>query len=120
MKILFYDGNINRFSRPTSFTHYNIVNAGAGYTNNVQELESYQKLWGDNTIVLTNSIVALDHDFGWNQEEEHTEIYFYIESERDFIRCDRLTSREIREGHNIMKMFMNNEFEIEEHAAGKE
>lgn len=110
MKILFYDGPIKRWSRPTSFTHYNTVDAGAGYTNNVRELEAYQKFWGDNTIVLTNSMVALTHDFGWNQSEKHTDIYFYIESEHDFIRCDRLTFREIREGHNIAKLFMAGEF----------
>lgn len=113
MKILFYDGPIRFWSRPTSFTHYNTVDAGAGYTNNARELESYQKLWGDNTIVLTNSIIALDHRYGWNEKENHTDIYFYVESKHDFVRCDKLTDREIREGHNIMTLFRGGEFDTE-------
>ena len=113
MKILFYDGGIRWWSRPTSFTHHNTVNASGGYTNNKKELEAYMGTFGENTTILTNSLVALDHRYGWNKEDGHTDIYFYVESKRDFVRCDELTEREIREGHNIMKMFMNGAFDLE-------
>lgn len=67
----------------------------------------------DNATILTNSLIALDHRYGWNEKEKHADIYFYIESKQDFVRCDRLTEREIHKGHNIMKMFLNGEFNFE-------
>lgn len=39
MKILFYDGDIRWWSHPTSFDHYNTVNASGGYTNNKKSLK---------------------------------------------------------------------------------
>ena len=68
---------------------------------------------GEYAAIFTNSLVALDHRYGWNEKENHTDIYFYVESKQDFVRCDKLTEREIREGHDIMKMFMNGEFDLE-------
>lgn len=113
MKILFYDGDIRWWSRPTSFSNYNTLNASGGYTNNIEELNAYMDKFGKDTTILTNSIVALDHRYGWNEKENHTDIYFYVESKHDFVRCDELTEKEIREGHNIMKMFMNGVFDLE-------
>ena len=113
MKILFYDGDIRWWSRPTSFSDYNKLNALGGYTNNIEELDAYMEKLGKDTTILTNSIVALDHRYGWNEKENHTDIYFYVESKHDFVRCDELTEKEIRKEHNIMKMFMNGVFDLE-------
>lgn len=116
MKILFYDGDIHWWSIPRSlpsnFFNYNRVDALWGYSDNIKTLDLYRKTLGEDTIILTNSIIALDHRYGWNEKENHTDIYFYVESKHDFIRCDELTEREIREGHNIMKMFMNGAFDL--------
>ena len=112
MKILFYDGNIRWWSRLTSFSNYNRLNAAWGYTDNIKELNAYREKFGEDTAILTNSLVALDHRYGWNEKENHTDIYFYVESKHDFVRCDELTEREIREGHDIMKMFMNGDFDL--------
>lgn len=113
MKILFYDGDIRWWSRPTSFSNYNRLDASWGYTDNIKTLDLYMEKLGEDTIVLTNSLVALDHRYGWNEKENHTDIYFYVESKHDFVRCDELTEREVRRGHNIMKMFMNGAFDLE-------
>lgn len=113
MKILFYDGSIRRFSRPTNIKYHFPIDASNGYSNNLEDLQSLIKDFNGDPIVLTNSLVALDHRYGWNTKENHTDIYFYVESKHDFVRCDKLTDREIREGHNIMKMFMNGEFNLE-------
>ena len=113
MKILFYDGDIRWWSRPTGFPNYNRMNASWGYTDNIKTLDLYLEKLGEDTVILTNSLVALDHKYGWNKKENHTDIYFYVESKHDFVRCDELTDREIREGHNIMKMFMNGAFDLE-------
>lgn len=112
MKILFYDGDIRWWSRPTSFSNYNILSASWGYTDNIKELNAYREKFGEDTTILTNSIVALDHRYGWNEKENHTDIYFYVESKHDFVRCDELTEKEIRKEHNIMKMFMNGAFDL--------
>jgi hypothetical protein len=113
MKILFYDGSIRRFSRPTNIKYHFPIDASNGYSSNLEDLQSLIKDFNGDPIVLTNSLVALDHRYGWNEKENHTDIYFYVESKHDFVRCDELTEREIREGHNIMKMFLNREFDLE-------
>ena len=112
MKILFYDGDIRWWACPISFYNYNRLNASGGYTNNIKALNLYRDKLGEDTTILTNSLVALDHRYGWNEKENHTDIYFYVESKHDFVRCDELTEREIREGHDIMKMFMNGDFDL--------
>lgn len=114
MKILFYDGDILRWLRPTKFSNYIKLNALWGYTNNIKDLDTYMEKLSNDATILTNSIVALDHRYGWNKKENHTDIYFYVESKHDFIRCDELTEKEIRKEHNIMKMFMNSAFDLEE------
>lgn len=111
MKILFYDGDLRWWVHPANFSNYNL-NASGGYTNNIKELNAYRDAFGEDTIILTNSIVALDHRYGWNEKENHTDIYFYVESKHDFVRCDELTEKEIRKEHNIMKMFINGVFDL--------
>ena len=119
MKILFYDGDIRWWaiprSLPSNCSNYNRIDASRGYSDNIKTLDLYREKFGEDTTVLTNSLAALDHKYGWNKKENHTDIYFYAESKYDFVRCDELTEKEIREGHNIMKMFMNGAFDLEGH-----
>lgn len=112
MKILFYDGDLRQWVCSASLSNH-ILNASDGYTNNIKALNAYKEKFSEDCTVLTNSLVALDHKYGWNKKENHTDIYFYIESKHDFVRCDELTEREIREVHNIMKMFVNGAFDLE-------
>lgn len=118
MKILFYDGDLRYLAipgvLPASFSNYSVINALWGYTDNVKALDLYREKCGEDTPVITNSLVALDHKYGWNKKENHTDIYFYVESKHDFVRCDELSGREIRESHSIMKMFMNGAFDLED------
>lgn len=113
MKILFYDGDIRWWACPSIFSNYNRLGASWGYTDNIKALELYREKLGEDSTILTNSLVALDHKYGWNEKENHTDIYFYVESKHDFVRCDELTEKEIRKGHNILKMFMNGVFDLE-------
>lgn len=112
MKILFYDGSISWWACPSSFSNYNRLDGSFGYTDTIKTIDLYKENLGEDEAVLTNSIVALDHKYGWNKKENHTDIYFYVKSKRDFVRCDKLTEKEIRKGHNIMKMFMNGAFDL--------
>lgn len=113
MKILFYDGDIREGFCPSSFSNYSKLNATCGYTNVIKTLDLYKEVLSKDATILTNSIVALDHRYGWDEKENHTDIYFYVESKHDFVRCDELTEKEIRKEHNIMKMFMNGAFDLE-------
>ena len=111
MKILFFDGPIRNWSRPASIEYHLTVDAAYGPADNEAVLlEAHHYL--NNAIILTNSLVALNHKYGWNKEDGCTDIYFYVESKHDFVRCDELTEREIREGHNIMKMYLNGAFDL--------
>ena len=112
MKILFYDGDIRWLCRPATIKHYNIIDAAHGPSNNIEQLKWLCLNYCD-CILLTNFLAALDHRYGWNEKENHTDIYFYVESKHDFVRCDELTEKEIRKGHDIMKMFMNGAFDLE-------
>ena len=112
MKILFYDGDFRQWCRPATIRYYHTIDAAHGPSDNIKQLELARLNYYD-CVIFTNSLVALDHRYGWNEKENHTDIYFYVKSKRDFVRCDELTDREIREGHNIMKMFMNGVFDLE-------
>lgn len=113
MKILFYDGDIRQWDRPTNISrNYHILDAARGPSDNIERLELARLNYYD-CVIFTNSLVALDHRYGWNKKENHTDIYFYVESKHDFVRCDELAGREIREGHSIMKMFLNGAFDLE-------
>lgn len=114
MKILFYDGDLRQWCRPTNINHiyHTVLDAAHGPSDNIELLERARLNYYD-CVIFTNSLVALDHRYGWNKKENHTDIYFYVESKHDFVRCDELAGREIREGHNIMKMFLNGAFDLE-------
>lgn len=112
MKILFYDGDIRQWDRPTNISYNYILDAAHGPSNNIERLELVRLNYYD-CVIFTNSLVALDHRYGWNEKENHTDIYFYVESKHDFVRCDELTKKEIRKEHNIMKMFINGAFDLE-------
>lgn len=113
MKILFYDGSMfdffNEDQKYLDKSDWNLVDASFGPTKCYKRLMSLPK----NSTVVTNSLVALSHVFGWNEKENHTDIYLWWEKYHDFIRCDRLTPKEIREAHNIEKMYMAGTFEEE-------
>lgn len=115
MKILFYDGSLTEALRKPNFSKkysFGLVDADLGPTANYTKLKelSDEKFNGN---ILTNSLVALSHVFGWNDKEKCTDIYLWREKYHDFIRCDRLTLKEIREGHNIEKMYMAGSFDEE-------
>lgn len=106
MKIYFEDGQLHR-PNSINFKYHYLVDARYGYTSNAALLNCIKNL--DNDVsVYTNSVVALNNDFAWNDVLKVPEIYLVKEDE--FIRIDKLTDRELREGHNIMKMYMSGEF----------
>ena len=115
MKIYFYDGYIaddNLFKDLTNLipekVNY-IIDAGYGPNANLSMLQRINQA-KPNVTILTNSILAFNTQYGWDNKKDHPDIYLYVESKKKFIRIDKLTDREIRYAHNIGTMYLAGEF----------
>ena len=122
MRILFYDGDLQTHN-PESYIFLTsiigkqgdckgkvyIIDAGLGPTRNRKDLDELLHRVPGATII-TNSVVALNHYYGWEYKENHTNIFLWDEKESDFIRIDCLTDKDIREAHNIEKMYLAGAF----------
>lgn len=111
MKIYFEDGKLqDRYDLP--FLYDKAIDAGDGYSKGDNELLialKYTSKSRPNYKIYTNLITALSNEYAWNEELQVPDIY--IRNKRgEFTRVDKLTNRELRQGHNIMKMYMAGEF----------
>lgn len=115
MRIFFYDGLLDAAPVPQC-EHYELVDAKYGPDCNRIRLEcsliSSRNIECSNFAIVTNSILALDHAYGWNHSENHTDIYLYVVPLKDYVRIDKLTEKELREGHNIAKMYLAGIFDF--------
>lgn len=86
------------------------ITASHGYSQNVHQAQVVKRKKKE-MIVVTNQIGILSHEYGWrNDLSEHERIY--ILENGSFISINDLTSKEIRECHNIMRMYMNECFNL--------
>ena len=108
MKILFEDGILRNLGYLSE--GYWVVDAREGVEANIAALDFLAREHPD-AMVYTNSIFALHRNYTWNAELGAHEAYIYIKKERYFVRIDALTKRELKEGHNIAKMYVSGEFE---------
>ena len=109
MKIYFEDGELRPF---WSEIHYKIdvvIDAKFGYSFCEDMLLRFKHNNYD-AVIYTNMITALSNEYAWNKELEVPEIYIR-NKDGIFTRIDELTGRELKEGHNIMKMYIAGEFE---------
>lgn len=109
MKIYFEDGNLAT-SGYLPIDHYIVVNAGSGVNSNINLLDTI-KANNPNTTVYTNSIFAFSNVYAWNKELKVPEIYIRAGEHMVFTRIDKLTTRELREGHNLAMMYLAGEFD---------
>ena len=109
MKIYFEDG-ILRDSSQLPFTCYTLVNAAYGVSRNFSVLDELVEYEPD-AIVYTNSIFAFSNEYAWNEELKVPEIYIRAGEHMLFTRINKLTTRELREGHNLAKMYVSGEFD---------
>lgn len=84
-----------------------VIGAGDGVEANVALME---KLWKDSARwnVLTNQIVLLDNKYCWDEAFAIPErAYIFEPMQEKFYHIQELTDKEIRECHNIMRMYLN-------------
>ena len=114
MRIYFYDGDLKNAAFPQSLYNnkvhtLNVVDGRYGPKANTEQLDETLKL--PRQFILTNSLIALSHKYGWNEEENHTDIYLYVEELDKYVRIDELTDKDIRYAHNIEKMYLSGVFD---------
>ena len=109
MKIYFEDGQILPQSMlPFKYNHK--IDAADGYSYCDDALYWICKN-EPNSVVYTNALSALYNGYVWNEDLNVPELYIRPRANyKEFVRVDKLTNRELREGHNLMKMYMANEF----------
>ena len=109
MKIYFEDGKLVT-SGYLPIVDYYAIDAKYGVSSNMAQLDTLREC-EPNAIVYTNQIVALDNEYAWNEELKAPEIYIRAGKHMIFTRIDELTTRELRAGHNIAKMWISGEFD---------
>lgn len=108
MKIYFEDGELLHFSLLPVMPKYE-VHANKGISDNIELLDLIAEKDAD-AIIYTNSIFAFNNMYAWNEELKAPEIYIRAGKHMEFTRIDKLTNRELRQGHNLAKMYVAGEF----------
>ena len=108
MKIYFEDGELVT-SGYLPIRDYYEIDASKGYSHNEERLERIREKHY-NAIVYTNQIAALQTKYCWNKELKVPELYIRAGEHMIFTRIDQLTTRELKEGHNLEKMYISGEF----------
>lgn len=107
MKVYFEDGILYEGAQKYLGCKF-LINAGVGYTMSEWTLEKIRKEEPE-ASVYTNSLIALDNRYCWNEELKVPELYLKTKT-GDFVRVDELTDREIHRAHNLMAMYRNGAF----------
>ena len=108
MKIYFEDGELCNICQ-LSFTPDFVLDASKGVSRNLSELDGIAEYHPD-SIIYTNSILALDNRYAWNKELQLPEVYIRAGEHMTFTRIDNLTPRKLTEGHNLAKLYLSGEF----------
>ena len=111
MRIYFEDDHLAWASTlPVAEEVTAIIDASAGVNSNIDALDMLLKRQPD-AVVYTNSIFAFSNIYAWNEKLKVPEIYIRQYENGPFARIDSLTTRELREGHNLAKMYVSGEFD---------
>lgn len=108
MKIYFEDGELMHYSLLPVMPKYQ-VHANKGVADNIELLDLIAEKDSD-AVIYTNSIFAFNNMYAWNEELKAPEIYIRDGKNGIFTRIDKLTNGELRQGHNLAKMYVSGEF----------
>lgn len=131
MKILFYDGDVEKLYAETDYfnsimeeiekrvspypDHVRFINAKYGPKRNEEMLDESLDLdqtRGLNVVVVTNSLVALSNKYCWDQRTGRCELYIFRPDKKWFVNAQDLTEKEIRECHNLEALYRNGAFDL--------
>lgn len=107
MRIYFENGKLKDDVPINGFV--STVDAQYGYSANKKKLDILKQST-PKCSVYTNSLVSLSNTYCWNDSLKAPELYVRAGKDRKFIRVDHLTTRELRVGHNLMKLYIAKEF----------
>lgn len=108
MKVYFEDGALIPFESDNDCDFW--IDAANGHSFCEYRLRIAKEHYPD-CAIYTNSLVALDNRFVWNDKLKVPELYLRDRKTLKFVRVDELTDRELREGHALMKMYINGAFD---------
>ena len=121
MKICFYDGHLEDLdydfatrlsaSGITGVNQVWVVDAADGPTKNENKLNDILAFGKGVTVVLTNSLVALDTSYAWDTKKSRPDIWIWKNKKSKFINIQDLTDRQLFIAHNIEKLYRNGEFQ---------
>ena len=123
MKVLFYDGMMSEryFSLRYALKeeHYGvnsdsyIVDAVYGPGKCKTFLDAIKNN-NTNAVVLTNSLIALDNTYCWNDKTHSCNLYIFIPRRNRFVSVNTLTDKDIKKVHNLEAMYRNGAFYLED------
>ena len=85
------------------------VDAGMGYSHCRKRLIHIDTNYPFNTEVYTNSLDAFSTYWCWNEEQNKPMIYVRNE-QKEWVHISELTTRTLRRGLNLEKLYVNGEF----------
>ena len=109
MKIYFEDGKLRKLNQLPMHIDFT-VDAKDGVNANFNILDMLNQR-EENITIYTNSIFAFSNQYAWNKELKVPEIYIRAGEHMIFTRIDELTDRELREAHNLAKMYVAGKFD---------
>ena len=84
-------------------------NQSEGMRANISKLDIIKEKEPD-SVIYTNSIFAFDNTYAWDNEFNRPEIYIR-DSSGEFKNITEFTSRQLKEGHNLAKLYIAGEFD---------
>ena len=108
MKIYFEDGELVS-SGYLPIDSYTVVNAACGVHSNINCLDII-KQYTPNAVVYTNSIIAFDNKYAWNEELNTCEVYIRAGEHGIFTPINKIYPN-IRQVNNIAKMWLAGMFD---------
>lgn len=108
MKVYFEDGKLVDVKQLPVVPDF-VIDAADGVTACINLLDNLDKYRRD-CVVYTNSIFAFSNRYAWNEKLQLPEIFIRDNEHGLFTNITNFTKRELREGHNLAKLYVGGEF----------
>jgi hypothetical protein len=106
--MFFYDGKLTDIAE-SEMESEDLIDAGDGYTSNMKRLGEILRD-GDPHMVITNQIELLNNTWLWDTKTHTSKLCLKDERDGHWKPIGRFTKRDLKNGNNLAKMYMNGEF----------